>query len=103
MGDEADRLVDFHSGLEGEYESYNTYDIETEEKAYRLQRQIERYQRLYKRAEAKNIGCRIQCPTCGNRVIKKVKQQKFCGTKCKDRYHNLVNEKRRERSQLFKG
>lgn len=34
------------------------------------------------------VGNLIKCPICGTEFVKKVKQQKFCCIKCKNKYHN---------------
>ena len=47
------------------------------------------------------VGTNINCPTCGKVFVKKSYQQTFCKGKCKDRYHNSVNEKRKARAKLF--
>ena len=47
------------------------------------------------------VGANIGCPTCGKQFAKKSYQQAFCKTKCKDTYHNSVNEKRKERAKLY--
>lgn len=47
----------------------------------------------------------IRCPTCGKRFLKRSYQQAFCRNKgkrnCKDRFHNLVSETRREQAIAF--
>jgi hypothetical protein len=35
-------------------------------------------------------GSERKCPCCGNRIAGHP-NKKFCGQKCKDRYHNTVN------------
>lgn len=43
-----------------------------------------------KNSEAK-IGSTIECPYCQKKFIKKSYQHKFCNTKCKDKYWNIIN------------
>jgi len=48
-----------------------------------------------------SVGRIIECPCCGTKFKKKSYQQAFCKTKCKDTYHNSVNEKRKARVKLY--
>lgn len=34
---------------------------------------------------------KIKCARCGRKVEAKHPSKRFCGSKCKDRYHNLHN------------
>lgn len=36
------------------------------------------------------IGNKMSCPSCKRELIKKSYQHKFCSTKCKDDYWNLM-------------
>ena len=47
------------------------------------------------------VGANIVCPTCGKHFAKKSYQQVFCRGKCKDTYHNSVNEKRKARAKFY--
>jgi len=56
----------------------------------------------YERAAAAKVGDTIQCPGCGRNHVKTTYHNKFCTpkkkqkkrkNKCKDRYHNIVEEK----------
>ena len=39
-------------------------------------------------------GERVNCPTCGNKFVRKMYNHRFCSAKCRDDYHNDGNEKR---------
>ena len=51
--------------------------------------------KLYLIAEESKVGARIKCPACSRELTKKSYQHKFCGTKCKDRYWNRVDPRKR--------
>ena len=38
----------------------------------------------------------IKCPICGKTFGKKQYSQAFCSTKCKDKYHNWYDDKKRK-------
>jgi hypothetical protein len=61
--------------------------------------------KLYETAKAAAAGECVKCPGCVKPFTKKTKSQGFCSNKgsgnCKDRYHNIVNEKRRERASYY--
>ena len=40
------------------------------------------------------VGQKLICPICGREFKKKVPQQAFCFTKCKDKFWNFVDQKR---------
>lgn len=40
------------------------------------------------RNEKAQVGEECRCPMCGKKFAKKSYQQKFCGIKCKNNYHN---------------
>ncbi len=58
----------------------------------------------YMIADEMNIGDEFECPGCGEKVIKKSYQHRFCGVKkqgqsnCKDFINNWFNPKRLERT-----
>lgn len=58
-----------------------------------------RIKELYDIAKAAKVGDTIKCPGCCNEFKKEHYQQKFCkkrgGTKCKDKYWNTVDPKKR--------
>ena len=56
--------------------------------------------KAYQRAKQAPKGAVINCPTCHRLFTKNHPRQAFCkaeGHRCKDRYHNSMNEKRLER------
>lgn len=62
----------------------------------------------YVAAKKAKTGSLAECATCGRKFIKRRKHQAFCsngwtrkGGNCKDRYHNTINAKRRERAMAF--
>lgn len=48
------------------------------------------------------VGQRLICPVCGTQFKKKVPQQAFCFTKCKDKFWNFVDHKRFMRLQMYR-
>lgn len=54
---------------------------------------------LYEKAKENKVGATCKCPSCGTEFIKTNYQQAFCkskkGTKCKDKYWNLVTPEKR--------
>ena len=54
---------------------------------------------LYESAKSAKVGSLCKCPSCGTEFIKTNYQQAFCkskrGTKCKDKYWNLVTPEKR--------
>lgn len=48
------------------------------------------------------VGERLICPVCGIEFKKKVPQQAFCFTKCKDKFWNFVDWKRFMRLQIYR-
>lgn len=72
-----------------------------------LKSKINLYLSRYKFNKTRKVGQQIICPTCGKEHLKKSYQTQFCSNKgkknCKDRYHNLVNNKRRERAHFVNG
>jgi hypothetical protein len=53
----------------------------------------------YKKSKSAKVGEKCICPSCGTEFIKENYQQAFCktkkGTKCKDKYWNLVAPEKR--------
>ena len=49
----------------------------------------------YEVAKESKVGARIHCPGCGRELVKKSYQHKFHGTKCKDRYWNTIDSRKR--------
>lgn len=60
---------------------------------------IAEMERRYQKAAMAAPGTEIKCPCCGKTQIKATYHHKFCRNKgvCKNRYHNTVDEMRRER------
>lgn len=87
MGDEADALTELGDELEA-YE--DDFERECEEMFQR-----------YLDAENTSVHGKMSCPTCGRPIVKTSYQHKFCSNKrsgnCKDRFHNCMNESRRNR------
>lgn len=52
---------------------------------------IELMKATYEDASNAKTGDKIICPFCGEEIIKKSYQQKFCCTKHKDKYWNIIN------------
>ncbi len=54
---------------------------------------------LYENAKSAKVGSTCKCPSCGTEFEKTNYQQAFCkskkGTKCKDKYWNLVTPEKR--------
>ena len=48
----------------------------------------EEREQLYALALSAKIGEIIECPSCGDAIIKKTETQKFCSNICKNNYHN---------------
>lgn len=44
----------------------------------------------YNKVKDAKIGEEISCPVCGKVFTKKTYQQKFCCTKCKNKYWNTI-------------
>ena len=62
----------------------------------------------YTKNKKAKVGTLLDCPTCGRDFTKKQWQQAFCqrnkkqkGSTCKDVYHNVTNDTRRERAQDY--
>lgn len=55
----------------------------------------------YTEAKTAKVGNQCLCPYCLTTFKKKVYQQAFCNRKCKDKYWNLVDDKRFTRMQIF--
>ena len=53
--------------------------------------QIELMKNVYEENKNKSKGDVMVCPYCGKMIIKKSYQHKFCNTKCKDKYWNIIN------------
>lgn len=78
-------------------ELFNSYHEQLNDK-------INIYLSRYNFNKGRKVGQQIICPTCGKEHVKKSYQSQFCSNKgkknCKDRYNNLVNDDRRERTHL---
>lgn len=55
----------------------------------------------YNEAKAAKVGAQCLCPYCMTFFKKKVYQQAFCNSKCKDKYWNIVDDKRFTRMKIF--
>ena len=55
----------------------------------------------YEAAKAVKVASQCLCPYCMTFFIKKVYQQAFCNRKCKDKYWNIVDDKRFARMKRF--
>lgn len=64
-----------------------------------MMKKIETAKRHYAQSKLANVGEQCKCPTCGSTFTKRTNRQAFCGTrggtKCKDGYWNLVDERKR--------
>lgn len=61
---------------------------------------IEEMRAAYQSAREAPRGAVVNCATCELPFMKKHPRQAFCkreGHRCKDRYHNLTNDTRRQR------
>ena len=63
---------------------------------------------VYAKNKKCKIGTEMSCPTCNTLFIKKVKGQTFCNTKkkrteCKDEYHRLQYEIKRNKPNEYTG
>ena len=56
---------------------------------------VSEMKKLYAIAKEKKVGAQFSCPACSSSLTKKSYQHKFCGTKCKDRYWNNVDPRKR--------
>jgi len=87
--------------------SETLHDIGQEAEAFDLLSAAENSIRRerYGIAQAATKGTLILCPMCGKRFFKKTKGHTFCSNKgrrnCKDRYHNSMSDKRRERAKQW--
>ena len=52
-------------------------------------------------AESTVVGNTFLCAYCGKTIVKRTYQQKFCNNKCKDKYWNTVDKKRRNRAKVW--
>jgi len=52
---------------------------------------------VYKMCDLTKVGGEMRCPGCGEIIIKKTYQHKFCGQQCKDRYWNTVDPRKKNR------
>lgn len=84
---------------ESEYLSELYQGIEAEEETDFLH--INQLLSQYDKAKDAKVGEIIACACCGSKMVKKSYQQKFCSLKCKDKYWNTVDEKRRVRASNF--
>ena len=62
----------------------------------------------YAKNKRVEVGAEMRCPTCNTLFIKKVKGQTFCNTKkkraeCKDEYHRLQDEIKRNKPNEYTG
>jgi len=79
-----------------------------EEHIEKEKKSIEKFERRCKARAAQynfnnnvaKTGSKIRCAFCFKETTKTHYQKKFCCTKCKDRYHNSVNEDRRNRTEF---
>ena len=62
---------------------------------------IEKAKIAYKKAKDAKAGDNIICTVCGTKFTKKTYNQAFDKSKCKDRYWNIVDDKRLERAKQF--
>ncbi len=60
-------------------------------KQIRWESEIIAMKRTYENVMNAKKGDVIICPCCGKQLIKKSYQHKFCNTKCKDKYWNIIN------------
>jgi len=86
-------MLNYYTDLDNDLSA----DVEAMEDA------ITTMKRLYALAEEAKIGSTIRCPTCGRAIVKTTYHKKFSSTKCKDRYWNLVDDKRRARAIAMGG
>lgn len=76
------------------------YDYETKER--QLDDLCEDKERQYEIAARAKVGTALRCSNlCGRVFTKKVYQQRFCSTRCKDRYWNTTDPIRRERASRY--
>ena len=68
----------------------------------RLNKVAPKLKEKYDTAKAANVGDTIQCPVCGQRIVKTTYHKVFCSNQktkkngnCKDQYWNVVDEVRR--------
>lgn len=72
-----------------ENDSHNVGTIDT--------RYIEDLKAMREAAASAKVGEQITCPTCTTKFNKRIYNQAFCGSDCKDEYHNTINPKRKTR------
>lgn len=95
MGDAADHLNDMYDG------DYIDEIDEISVTPFAVSNAIDKHNA----AKKAKTGVQIECPTCSKVFKKRSYQQAFCSNKgrgnCKDRYWNIVDDKRQERAILF--
>jgi len=102
MGDEAQAMMDRQQGEEAlermrDIEEDNGIHVTDSDNA-RLHFAIRDMLNRYSVAESASVRCFIRCPACNAKIRKRSYQHKFCGTHCKDRYWNTVDDRRRKRA-----
>lgn len=60
-------------------------------------RHIEDMKALKAAAEISSVGEMVTCPTCSIRFNKRIYNQSFCNSKCRDEYHNTIKPERKVR------
>jgi hypothetical protein len=62
----------------------------------------------YAVARRAEMGATIECPCCKKRIVKRTYHRVFCSNQkthgrknCKDRYWNMVDDKRRDRARAY--
>lgn len=68
----------------------------------------EKARQIYAVNKAAKVGTELVCACCQKKFVKRSYQQAFCqrnkkkrGSSCKDVYHNVTNETRRQRAQPY--
>jgi len=63
----------------------------------------ERYELItrYFIAQKAAIGSKIKCAYCSKIIIKKHYRQRFCNTKCKNKYWNFIDSVRKARAKIW--
>lgn len=62
---------------------------------------VSKMKALYEKAKAEKTGNKIQCPSCGNWIVKNQYNTTFCSRKCKDKYWNTVDPNKRCRKNDY--
>lgn len=78
------------------------YFEDAEDVAIDIDAYIDQLKDNYNFNKKTKVGQKLICPICGRKFKKKVPQQAFCFTNCKDKFWNFVDQKRFMRMQMYR-